>query len=250
MAEAGPGKIRLFNDFCGPEIPIANAVAYGTTAGGCNYYLGDFAVRGDLAETDSGCIAMGEVSGVIQLNGNNENGKGVALTTDLNFSPALNGPIVVEARVKNEAALTARNVFIGLTDAIADDIAEPVTSVTVTHTLVASDLVGFVLDSQLTATADWHACFNGGATTGQTVSTSTVTSVTGIAAEYDVVRLEIDTNGTARYWINGNLESTVTGAVSTTVVQGVVLGIWGTTTTAALLDVDYLLVEANRDWTR
>lgn len=250
MAEAGPGKIYLFNDFCGPEIPVANAVAYGATAGGCAYFLGDFAVRGDLVETDSGCIALGEVSGVIRLNGNNENGKGVALTTDLNFSPALNGPIVVEARVKNEAALTARSVFLGLTDAIADDIAEPVTSTGTAHTLVASDLVGFVQDSQLTASADWHAVFNGGTTTGQTVSTSTVTAVTAVAAEYDVLRLEIDTNGTARFWVNGDLESTVTNAVSTTVVQGVVLGIWGTTTTAALLDVDYLMVSANRDWTR
>ena len=251
MAEAGPGKIRLFNDFCGPEIPIANAVAYGTTAGGCNYYLGDFAVKGDLAETDSGCIALGEVSGVIRLNGNNEDGKGVALTTDLNFSPALNGPIVVEARVKNEAALTARSVFIGLTDAIADDVAEPVTSTGTAHTLVASDLCGFILDSQLSA-ADgiWHAVFNGGTTAGQTVSTSTETAATAVAAEYDVVRLEVDTNGTVRYWINGNLESTVTNAVSTSVVQGVVCGIFGTTTTAALLDVDYLLVTANRDWTR
>jgi hypothetical protein len=249
MAESGPGKIRLFNDVCGPEIPGANAVSYGTSAGGCNYYLGDFALRGDLAETDSGAVALGEASGVIQLNGNNENGKGVALTTDLNFQPNVNGPIVVEARVKSEAALTARSIFIGLCGTIADDIAEPLTSVTVTHTLTAADLAGFVLDSQLTATADWHACYNGGTTTGQTVSTSTVTSRTAVAGDYDVLRLVVETNGTARYTINGVDESTVAGAVDPTVLQGVICGIWGTTTTAALLDVDYLLVEANRDWT-
>ena len=41
MAESGPGLIRFFNDFGGAEVPIATNWAYGTTAGGCNYYLGD-----------------------------------------------------------------------------------------------------------------------------------------------------------------------------------------------------------------
>lgn len=249
MAESGPGKVRMWNDFCGPEIPVANAVAYGTSAGGCNYYLGDFAVKGDLGETDTGVVALGIVSGAVRLSGNNEDGKGAALTSDLVFSPALMGPLVIEARVQMQA-LTTRSIFIGFCGTIADDVAEPVTSTTVTHTLVATNLCGFVLDSQLTAADAWHCCYNGGSTTGQTVSTSTTSGVSAVAAEWDVLKLEIETNGTARFWINGNLESTVVGAVSTTALQGAVVGCWGTTTTAADIDVDYILVEANRDWTR
>ena len=30
--QSGFGRIELFDDFCGPEIPVANNVAYGTTA--------------------------------------------------------------------------------------------------------------------------------------------------------------------------------------------------------------------------
>jgi len=243
---SGPGKINLFADFTGPEIPIAIAVAYGASAG---YYLGPFSVKGDLAENDTGVVALAVSNGAVRISNNNENGKGVALTTDLVFSPSLMGTLTLEARVQMQA-LTTRSLFIGFTDAIANDVAEPVTSTTITHTLAASDLCGFVLDSQLTAAAVWHACYNGGTTTGQTVSTSTTTGVTAVAGEWDVLRIEIDTNGTARYYINGNLESTVVEAVSTTVLQGSLVGAFGTTTTAADMDVDYIHVTANRDWTR
>lgn len=249
MAQSGYGRIFLFNDFCGPEIPVANAVAYGTSAGGCNYYLGDFAVKGDLGETDTGVVALGITSGAVRISGNNEDGKGVAITTDLVFSPALNGTLVLEARVQMQA-LTTRSVFIGFCGTIADDVAEPLTSVTVTHTLTAANLCGFVMDSQLTAGTAWHTCYNGGSTTGQTASTSTTTGIVAVAAEWDVLRVEIDNNGTARFYINGVLERTVTGAVSTTTLQGAVVGCWGTTTTAADMDVDYIAVEAARDWTR
>jgi len=196
MSQSGVGKIQMWNDFLGPEIPVANAVAYGTSAGGCNYYLGDFAVKGDLGETDTGVVALGITSGAVRISGNDENGKGVALTSDLVFSPVLNGTLVLEARVQMQA-LTTRSVFVGFCGTIADDVAEPLTSVTVTHTLTAANLCGFVMDSQLTAADAWHACYNGGSTTGATASTSTTTGVSAVAAEWDVLRVEIDNNGTA-----------------------------------------------------
>ena len=245
MAESGPSKINLFDDFAGPEMPVAIAAAYGASAG---FYLGPFSVKGDLAETDTGAVALAVPSGAVRISGNNENGKGAALTTELVFSPSLMGTLTLEARVQM-VALTTRSLFIGFTDAIADDVAEPLTSTVVTHTLTASDLCGFVLDSQLTAATAWHAVYNGGATTGQTVSTSTTTGVIAVAAEWDVLRLEIDTNGTARYWINGKLESTVVGAVSTTVLQGMLVGAFGTAVAVSDMDVDYIHVTANRDWT-
>ena len=168
MAQGSRGKIELWNDFCGPEIPVANAVAYGTTAGGCNYYLGDYKVTGDLGESDTGVEGLAVVSGAVRVGGNNENGKGVAIGTEAVFSPSLTAPIIAETRVQR-AALTNGNVFFGFCDVNADDVVEPVT---------------------------------------------------------------------------------VSGAVSTTVLQACYVGCWGTTTTAASVDVDYLYVSANRDWTR
>ena len=249
MAQSAYGRIRLFNDFCGPEIPVANAVAYGTSAGGCNYYLGDYAVKGDLGETDTGVVSLSVPSGAVRLSGNNEDGKGAALCSEIVFSPALNGPIVLEARVQLQA-LTTRSIFFGLCDTAADDIAEPVTSVTVTHTLVAANLAGFVLDSQLTAAAVWHACYKGGSTTGPTASASTTTGISAVASEWDVLRLIAHQDGRVEFWINGALKANIAGAIDPTVLQAGILGCWGTTTTAADIDADYLAMEANRDWTR
>lgn len=249
MAESGYGRIRLFDDFCGPEIPVANAVAYGTSAGGCNYYIGPYTVMGDLAETDTGVVFIDKAGGILRISGNNEDGKGVWIGTGIAFSPVLNGTMAVECRLEL-AALTTRSIFVGFMGTLADDAAEPVTSTGTTHTLVATNLCGFVLDSQLTAGTVWHAVYNGGTTTGVTVSTTTTTEVAAVAAEMDVLRVEIDTNGTARFYINGLLESTVVNAVSTTALQAGGVGCWGTAVAVADADLDYLAVEANRDWTR
>lgn len=249
MAESGPGLIRFWNDFGGPEIPVANGVAYGTTAGGCNYYLGDYKVTGDLAETDTGVLGLAVVNGAVRISGNNENGKGVAIGTEVIFSPSLMGTLVAECRVQR-AAVTTGVVFFGFCDVNADDVAEPLTSTGTTLTLTASDMAGFLLDSQLTATTTWHMPYNGGSVTGPTASGDVVSTVVAVAGEYDVLRIEITTAGTVRWYINGVLEQTQVNAASTTVLQACYVGCWGTTTTAADADVDYLLVEAARDWTR
>ena len=248
-AQSGYGRVRHFIDFLGAEIPVATDVAYGTTAGGCNYYLGDFKVLGDLAETDTGVLAIGKSGGYARISGNDENGKGVGVFTDLVFSPVLNAPMAVEARLELQA-LTARSIFVGFMGTLADDVAEPVTSTGTTHTLVASHLCGFVLDSQLTAAAVWHCVYNGGTTTGATDSTTTTSGVSAVAGESDILRVEVDPNGTARWYINGKLEQTVANAVSTTTLQAGGVGCWGTTSTAADADIDYIAVEGNRDWTR
>ena len=151
MAQSGYGKILLFNDFCGPELPVANAVAYGTTAGGCHMYLGDYKITGDMADTDAGIVALAKAGGWARLTGTNEDNAGCAVGTEAVFSPALNGPIAVEARVETQA-LTARNLFIGFSDVNNDaSLLPPCTGGTTTITLTASDLIGFHFDSQLTA---------------------------------------------------------------------------------------------------
>jgi hypothetical protein len=252
MAQAGPGKIRLFNDFCGPEIPVANAVAYGTSAGGCNYYLGDFAVKGDLADTDAGVVALGIASGAVRVTGTNEDNVGTALTTDLVFSVPLNGPLVLEARVQMQA-LTARNAFVGFCGTMADNVAPPlVDSNATTHTLTATDIVGFNFNSIYTgASLFWHTVYNGGTTTGPTATSSTVTDVVPVAGEWQILRIQIDINGTVRWWIDGALKATVANAATVTATDmlGVIVGCFGTTTTITDIDVDYILVNANRDWT-
>lgn len=247
MSQAGPGKIRLFDDFCGPEIPVGIQVAHTAAAG---YFLGPFAIKGDTDTNDAGAVALGITSGAVRLTTTNEDTKGCGLTTDLVFSPVLNGPIIVEARVQMQV-LTAREIFVGICGTMADDLMCPLTySAATTVVNTASHFAGFFLSSELTAAGYWHNVYNGGTTTGPTSTLTTDSGVLAVATEWDVLRLEVDPNGTARYFINGELEDTITTAVSTTTLQGVICGPFGNASTITDLDVDYLLVNANRDWTR
>ena len=91
---------------------------------------------------------------------------------------------------------------------------------------------------------------NGGTATGETDSTAVVSDVTAVAGEWDILRVEIYTNGTIRWFINGDLKQTVTNGSSTSVDLAAVVASTATAATIASLDVDYMLVKARRDWTR
>jgi hypothetical protein len=246
MPQSEFGKILLFDDFCGPEIPVATAIAYGAASGGM-HSIGPFRVTGDLVEVDTGIVGLSKAGGWIRIGGNNEDGKGAAVGTEVVFSPSLNGPLVLEARVELRI-ITTTSVFIGFVGVNADDVAEPVTSTGTTMTLVAAALAGFIFDSQLTA-LEWHMPYNGGTATAPTASNDVDSDVLPVAAESVVLRVEIDPNGTVRWYIDGVLKQTVVNAVSTTTLLAGLVGAWGTTTTATDIDCDYLAIKANRDWT-
>ena len=163
---------------------------------------------------------------------------------------ALMAPIVLEARVRL-ADLDTKEVFFGVTDI---DVNTWNLEGTVCHgattalTLTASDICGFLLSAELTDDEDWHAIYNGGSTTGETTSTNVDLDDDAVAGEFQILRLEIDPNGTARWYIDGVLKKTLAGAVSTSTDLGVQLGVEAKGSACETLDVDYLLVECNRDW--
>ena len=247
-AQGEYGIIELKDHFCGPEIPVAGTGAY-AAAGAEGHFIGPFRVTGDLAEDDTGVVGIDKAGGWIRISGNDEDGKGIFIGTGVVLSPALNGTLVLETRLEM-AALTTRNVFVGFMDVNADDVAEPITATGTTLTLTLGSGAGWLLDSQLTSATEWHMPYKGGTTTGPTASNDVDSDVVAVAAEADILRIEIDTNGTARWYINGDLKQTVEGAVSTTTLLAAGVGCWGTTTTAADADLDYLLVRAYTDWTR
>lgn len=247
MAQSAYGSLNYKFEFGSAEDPIAGSGAY-AAAGTAGHKLGEFKVTGKVAETDTGIISISKSNGWARISGNNENGEGVAVGTEAIFSPTLNGPIAVECRLE-ATALTARVLYLGYSSVNEDLVNEPLTSTGTTFTFVASDFCGFLLDSQLTDATDWHMVFRGGTTSMGTVSTAVDADDVATAAESQVLRLEIDRNGTARWYIDGELRQTRTNAVSTTTLLAAMVGCWGTTTTAADLDLDYLAVEGNRDWT-
>ena len=70
-----------------------------------------------------------------------------------------------------------------------------------------------------------------------------------VAGEWQVLRLELAPNGTVRWFLDGVLVRTVTGAVSTSVDLSLILALEAKGAAIEIMHVDYLMVEANRDWT-
>ncbi len=237
--QGGPGDIGLCHNFAGATWPIANTLT--------GFNIGPFQVTGSFDETDSGIVPLSKAGGWARLTGTNEDGYGIAVGTNVGFSPVLNGPMWIEARVESQV-LTARNIFIGFASANAEDVVEPLTATTLTLTPVAASYAGFMFDSQLNVSDFWYMPHNGGTTTGETTAADVVTDAI-VAAATDIVRVEIDPNGTARWWLNGKLKQTLEGAVSTTTLLAGFAGVFGTAATITDLDINYLDFSAYRDWT-
>ena len=105
------------------------------------------------------------------------------------------------------------------------------------------------MSAELTDDEDWHGVYNGGTTTGETTSTNVDLDDDAVAGDFQVLRLEVDSNGTARWYIDGDLKQTVTGAVSTSTDLAVLLMVEAKGSAIEAMDVDYVLIETNRDWT-
>jgi hypothetical protein len=249
MVQSGDSRLVINEDFLGgTEVAVAS-----TTAPPINWPPFLTFVGQGIADTDSGAVMLDSdgLNGVVQLTTTNEDIHCAGFQTPVMFDVGLNGTIVMEVRCR-QAALNTGEVFIGFSD-VATDLAIIEGAIchgdTTTLTLTASDLVGFLMASDLTDNSDWHGVYNGGTTTGETTSTDVDFDAGATAGEYQVLRLELFPNGTVEWWVDGVLEQTVTGAVSTSVDLCMNVLVESKTTAVKTLDVDYIRVWANRDWT-
>jgi hypothetical protein len=228
---AANNKIRLFYDFFG-EDAIANTAELRN--------LGPFSVGGQgSAEVDAGVPTIaGFLSGAGRITTTNEDNHTTLVGTQAGFDVGLMGTIVLETRVQLEN-LDTKEVFIGFS----------VHGATATITNTASDFVGFLLSSELTDDEDWHAVYNGGTAAAVTDSTALDLNDDAVAGEWQILRLELASNGTARWYIDEELLKTVEGAVSTTTNLALCVGVEAKGAAIETLDVDYISVKANRDFT-
>lgn len=247
------GKIKLFEDFLGAEWIISRSAASGRVG------EGPFRVIGDgVAETGDSGILVAEDPTDVPLNGvgifavTDEDLHCCGLSTSLCFDAALMAPIVAELRVQF-ADLDSKHFYFGLSGVNADaEILETniiSDDASTTFTLTGTSICGFLWSADLTDSADWHAVFKGGTTTGVTDSTALDLDEDIVAGEFQILRLEIDPNGTARWFVDGALKKTQTGAVSTSADFAILSLCSNTGTDAEFAYVDYMYVEANRDWT-
>ena len=248
--QSGIGRIRMFEDFLGAEHPIALQVEFEN--------IGPFKIGGEGIEEEQtyagGAVLDSDgLSGIIQLTTDDENLDTALIKTAICFDAGLMGTLVLETRVRF-TDLTAKAAFVGFSDTCADD-ADFATdiidySAVTTVSYVVSNLCGFYLSSEFTDDEDWHAVYKGGTATAVTATGSIDLDDDAVATEFQILRLEVDNNGTARWYIDGVLLKTLEGAMSTTTDMCAVVGVTANAAAdVAVMDVDYILVEANRDWT-
>ena len=244
MAQAGPGKIRLFNNFTG----VPNLLAETTDT----IILGDFFAGGEgIEDTDAGVATLAGPNGILRITSANDDADTTFVGTNIMFDVGLMGPIVLEARVQLPD-LDTKEIFFGLTSILTIDeqLQDIVINSSATALTLVADLCGFYLSDELTDDEDWHGIYNGGsAAAGGTTTADVDLNDDAVAGEWQVLRLEVDPNGDARWFIDGSLKQSVAGACSTTSDFAAVLACGANTTQLVIADLDYLLVTANRDWT-
>ena len=251
MAQSGNGRIRLFNDFFGVGSMVAST---SDPAALFAYPLGDFYGGGEgIQDGDAGFrpSTAAPLSGAVTIISGNANAQTAFIGTQIGFDLALMGPITLEARVQIPD-LDTKEIFFGLTSILTTDeeLEDIVINASATTITMPADLVGFYLSDELTTVAgDWHAINSGGTATATTTTTNGQLNNVAVAGEWQVLRLEVMSNGTAYWYIDGVLKKTVTNAASTSTNVAVCLAAAANTTELAILECDYLTVEANRDWT-
>ena len=243
MAQSGNGRIRLFNDFAG----VANTLALTADTA----QLGDFYAGGEgFEDSDAGIAGKDALSGVVTLTGANTDADTTFIGTQIFLDVGLMGTITLETRVQLPD-LDTKEIFFGLTSILSVDeqLEDIVINASGTTITMPADLCGFYLSDELTDDEDWHGIHNGGTTAGSTTTTAVDLNDDAVAGEWQVLRLEVDSNGTARWYIDGVLKQTVAGACSTTTNMAVCLAAAANTTQLVIMDCDYIEVTANRDWT-
>ena len=248
MAQSGYGKISIFEDFLAGEDIVAATAASRSFGGSGLRVIGQ-----GIAENASG-ITVGEsdgLNGVGILTTTNEDAHSCGLTTGKVFDVGKMAPINIECRGQFPD-LDTKAFYFGLTDVNGDTAileGENLVAASGTLTLSASDLCGFLIDAEATDDEDWIMVYNGGTTSGETTIANIDADNDAVAGEWDVLRLEVSINGTARWYVNGVLKQTVEGAVSTSTDLAVLAMIEARSAAIEYAWIDYIAIEANRDWT-
>ena len=242
------GRIEIFEDFLAAEDIVAATAATRSFGGSGLRVLGQ-----GIAETDSGITVLESdgLNGVGVFTTTNEDAHSCGVATGTVFDVAKMAPIVAECRVQF-ADLDTKAFYFGFTDVNTDTTileGNQLVAASGTLTLSASDLCGFLLDAEATDDEDWIMAYNGGTTTGETTIANIDANDDAVAGEFQILRLEIAPNGTARWYVDGVLKQPKTGAVSTTTDLALLAMIEARAASNEYVYLDYLYVSANRDWT-
>jgi hypothetical protein len=227
-AVSGPLAVTLMDDFLGDVIDDAWSAAEGNDTE---------AIIATVTPDIGGWIRM--------TTGDNTtlSSAGQVLTHGLNWQAA-NGGLVMEARIRPLTSVAAVSYFVGFTDVLATTTLElPATLSTTTITYTADNACGWLYDTD--ATTDVFYGVGVKATSGIAFANAVV-GTAPVADTALVLRVEVDSSGTASFYRDGSLVGSLANAITTTTDVTPVISAMTRTTASKVLDVDYVFVQMNR----
>lgn len=244
VEQADNGLIYLFDDFFSGYKPGATVADNNDVS-----TIGPFMLFGQgIDEADAGALVVADaLNGAVRLTTTDEAAHTAAVGTQAGFKPSSMGPLTLEARVQSQN-LDTKTMWVGFSNDAAITAVSPVDGCTVTLTLNDADLAGFVLDASLTEDEMWHYAYKGGTAAASTSSSAVQTCVCAVAGEYDILRVEIDPNGTVSWFVNGSRKARVENAVCKDEVFAGYVMVQSHGCAIEDMDVDYLRVSGSRDW--
>ena len=113
--------------------------------------------------------------------------------------------------------------------------------------LPVTNVAGFSFSSDATATTSWTITSEKAGTIGNSGAEEAL-DVGPTADTYQILRIEVDADGTIRYYVDGVLKSTRSEGIATTAVLIPLIGMDSGTDAQAVRDlsIDYILFEGNR----
>jgi hypothetical protein len=228
MVSGRQRAVELFDDFLGDALNANWAVAKGSD-GAC----ADFAHLTGVNGLISGATGA-DAGGTMALNG-------VQLHNALQWK-ANSGNLTLEARVKL-SAITNVALFVGFTDQIGS-LEAPVISAASANTITtnATDAVGFMFDTSMTADNFWLV-----GVANDTDATAQNTAVAPVADTFHRLRVELGSSGAADFYIDGaRVGTTMAGGVTATVALTPVIAAFSRAAASRTVTVDYIQVLATR----
>lgn len=195
-------------------------------------------------------VATAVIDGAYTLTtGTSDNNAG-SIVLGLNYRASDNG-IVMEAGV-NLTSIASVGLFVGFTDTTSIEFPISISGTTITST--ATDAVGLLFDTDAT-TDVWYAV--GVKADVDTAAIAVSSAYTPVAATYQNIRVQVDTNGYAYFFINGNQvamqnlnqgtgQTGLANAVTTTAALTPCVYVGTRTTAAKVATVDYVYAQKGR----
>ena len=225
---------------------FADFIGLGADAGvACDGFTG--------VKTNSGTavVTTAVIDGAYTLTTDTSSGVDLSeIVSGLNYRASDNG-IVMEAGIKLTSVANV-GVFVGFTDTTSAEI--PMSMSTATLTTTATDAVGLLYDTAATYQS-WMVA--GVKADVDSTVVQVGTTYAPVAATYQALRVQVDTNGYAYFFINGvqvGMQSLIQGtgqtglpnAITTTAPVTPVVVVYTRTSGAKVGTVDYIYAQKGR----